>query len=201
MKNIFTGIYVNHGWGQGSGEGSLPENTEIYRQFLEQFIRDKEIKSVIDYGCGDWQFSRLVNWGNVQYLGLDVVDSLIDNHNKTYRSNNIQFQSLDGIPDELPDADLILIKDVLQHWPNQTIISFIPKIEKYKFALITNCINPEDATDNHDIHEGDFHYLDLTKPPFSYNMYKVLEYTNREAVTDVNQLRWKKIVLLLEHKI
>jgi SAM-dependent methyltransferase len=199
MKNIFTDIYTNHGWGHGSGEGSLPENTEIYRQFLEQFIRDKQIKSVVDFGCGDWQFSSLIDWGNVQYVGLDVVDSLIDHHNKTYRSGNIQFRSIDGIPDELPDADLILIKDVLQHWSNQTIMAFIPKIAKYKYALITNCINPKDATDNHDIQEGDFHYLDLRKPPFSYNMYKVLEYTNTEAVTDIDQLRWKKLVLLQEH--
>jgi len=196
MKNIFTEIYANNGWGQGSGEGSLPQTTEEYRAFLEQFICDNQIESVVDYGCGDWQFSSLINWGNVQYLGLDVVDSLIEHHNKTYSTYNIQFQSINDIPDELPDADLILLKDVLQHWSNQTIMAFIPKIAKYKYALITNCINPKGVTDNHDIHDGNFRYLDLRKPPFAYNMRKVLEYTNKEAHSDPEQVWWKKLVLL-----
>jgi hypothetical protein len=140
MKQIFTEIYAKNGWGYGSGEGSLPQNTETYRTFLQQFIRDRHIRTVIDYGCGDWQFSRLIDWRNVYYLGLDVVDSLIEHHNSTYRANNIKFKAIDGVPDELPDGELIIIKDVLQHWSNNTILSFIPKIKKYKYALITNCV-------------------------------------------------------------
>lgn len=201
MKNIFTNIYIHNGWGKGSGEGSLPENTEAYRWFLEQFIRDHQIKSVVDYGCGDWQFSKLVDWGGAQYLGLDVVDSLIKHHTEAYSSDHVKFQSVDSIPDQLPHADLILLKDVLQHWPNQAILSFMAKIEYYKFALITNCVNPEGQTDNRDIHEGDFRYLDLTKPPFNYELSRVLEYTNREAVSDAGKLRWKKVVLLKEGSI
>jgi hypothetical protein len=198
MKNIFTEIYAKNGWGHGSGIGSLPQNTETYRQFLQQFIRDRNIKTVVDYGCGDWQFSRLIDWGNIEYLGLDVVDSLIERHNNTYRTSNITFRAINGIPEELPDAELIIIKDVLQHWSNQTILSFIPKIEKYKYALITNCVNPKGATDNQDTWDGCFHYLDLRKPPFSYNMTKVLEYTNKEALSDPEQVWWRKLVLLNE---
>ena len=198
MKHIFTKIYAENGWGHGSGEGSLPQNTEAYRIFLQQFIRERHIKTVVDYGCGDWQFSRLIDWRNVQYLGLDVVDSLIEHHNSTYRTNNITFKAIDGIPEELPDADLILIKDVLQHWSNETILSFIPKLVKYKYALITNCVNPKGMTDNQDTWDGCFHYMDLRKPPFSYDMTKVLEYTNKEALYDPAQVWWKKLVLLHE---
>ena len=113
MKAAFTQIYARNIWGSGSGDGSLPKHTKGYRRFLERFIRDKQIKSVVDYGCGDWQFSRLINWDGVRYLGLDIVDSLIEHNLKTYRKDNITFEVLGGTPAQLPDAELIILKDVL----------------------------------------------------------------------------------------
>src|ERR1044071_6230601 len=103
MKAVFTQIYALNIWDYRSGEGSLPKHTKGYRRFLERFIRDRQIKSVVDYGCGDWQFSRLINWDGVRYLGLDIVDSLIEHHLKTYRKDNITFEVLAGMPAELPD--------------------------------------------------------------------------------------------------
>ncbi|HAQ05822.1 TPA: SAM-dependent methyltransferase, partial [Candidatus Azambacteria bacterium] len=57
MQNVFTDIYTKRFWFGGSGSGSLVENTVSYRNFLETFISDNEIKTVLDFGCGDWQFS------------------------------------------------------------------------------------------------------------------------------------------------
>ncbi len=201
MKVVFNQIYALNIWGYGSGEGSLPEHTKSYRRFLERFIRDRQIKSVVDYGCGDWQFSGLIDWDGVSYLGLDIVDSLIEHHNKTYRKDNITFEVLAEMPEQLPDAELIIIKDVLQHWSDQSIRSFIPKIAKYKFALITNCVNPNGPTDNRDIMDGDFRPLDLRQPPFTYEMAKVFEFTNRRGIFELRQKpRWKKIVLLQQNE-
>jgi hypothetical protein len=200
MKAVFNQIYTMNIWRYGSGEGSLPEHTKGYRRFLERFIRDRQIKSVVDYGCGDWQFSRLIDWGGVSYLGLDIVDSLIEHHIKMYRRDNITFEVLSETPEQLPDAELIILKDVLQHWSNQSISSFIPKISKYKFALITNCVNQNEPTDNRDIVDGDFRPLDLRRPPFSYEMAKVFEFTNRRGIFGLHQKpQWKKIVLLRQN--
>ena len=200
MKAVFTQIYAQNIWGCGSGDGSLPGNTEGYRKFLERFIRDRQIKSVVDYGCGDWQFSRLIDWDGVRYLGLDIVDSLIEHNLKTYRKDNITFEVLDGTPVELPDAELIILKDVLQHWSHQSIRSFLPKIAKYKFALITNCVNPYGRTFNYDILDGDYRPLDLTRPPFSCEMAKVFEFTYRRGVFRLRHIpRRKKIVLLQQN--
>jgi len=200
MKAAFTQIYARNIWGYGSGEGSLAKHTKLYRRFLKRFIRDRQIKSVVDYGCGDWQFSRLINWDGVRYLGLDIVDSLIEHNLKTYRKDNITFEVLAGTPAQLPDAELIILKDVLQHWSHQSIKSFLPTIAKYKFALITNCVNPYGPTYNRDILDGDFRPLDLTRPPFSCEMSKVFEFTNRRGVFELrHKPRWKKIVLLQQN--
>ena len=90
MKEEFTYIYDNEKWGKnkGSGEGSRPKFNQEYIPFLEDFLKTNNIKSVIDFGCGDWQFSRYIDWGDkpfstmpkIDYLGLDVVDSVIDNN-------------------------------------------------------------------------------------------------------------------------
>ena len=80
IKNEFTNIYEKELWGRGkgSGAGSRPKFNVPYITFLENFLRDNNIKSVIDFGCGDWQFSQYIDWGNVNYLGLDVVDFVIE---------------------------------------------------------------------------------------------------------------------------
>jgi SAM-dependent methyltransferase len=201
MKATFTEIYRRNVWKFGSGEGALPKYAKPYKEFLEQFIRDRRIKSVVDYGCGDWQFSRLINWDGIQYLGLDLVDSLIEHHKRVYQTDNITFLALEETPTLLPDADLIILKDILQHWSNQSITSFMPKIVKYKFALITNCVNLRGETANRDILDGYFRPLDLRERPFSYDMTKVFEFTNNsENLEPREEARWRKIVLLQQNE-
>jgi hypothetical protein len=71
---------------------------------------EKRCKGVVDYGCGDWQFSRLINWDGVQYLGLNLVDTLIEHHKKAYQKENITFLALDETPASLPGAELIILQ-------------------------------------------------------------------------------------------
>ena len=57
---VFDEIYDKDLWEGGSGGGSTIANTVAYRAMLEGFLRDKKISSVLDVGCGDWQFSKVV---------------------------------------------------------------------------------------------------------------------------------------------
>ena len=59
LADTFSTIYRNNVWGHGSGVGSLPEGTVDYRRVLEGLIRSKDIKTVLDYGCGDLHFPTL----------------------------------------------------------------------------------------------------------------------------------------------
>ena len=69
---VFDFIYSSNEWSIGSGFGSLPQTTETYRGFLQEFLARNDVRSVIDAGCGDWQFSRLIDWTGIDYLGIDV---------------------------------------------------------------------------------------------------------------------------------
>lgn len=167
-KKKFESIYDQNEWGAGSGEGSLPENTLEYREFLAKFLKDYEIDSVLDLGCGDWQIASLVSWDGVDYTGIDVVQGLVDRNTKEFGSKNVKFIQGDIANCYLPSADVIIIKDVLQHWPTKVVKKFLPKLRNFKYALIINDNYP-DETLNGDPKEdyGHFRPVALLEKPFS----------------------------------
>ncbi len=119
-----------------------------------------------DLGCGDWQFSRFVDWSSVDYLGLDVVPEIVERNRAQFSQPNVRFGVLAAL-DDLPGGDLLLAKEVLQHLPNSTIAEYLAAIRRrYRFALLTNAIEPE-AQVNHDIDPGGFRPIRLQDPPFS----------------------------------
>jgi 2-polyprenyl-3-methyl-5-hydroxy-6-metoxy-1,4-benzoquinol methylase len=169
---------------------------------LQAFLRKHRFQSVVDMGCGDWQFSRLIDWSGISYQGFDVVSSVITSNRAQFSSSSVSFNLYSGNGDELPSADLLIVKDVLQHLSNKNIAAFLPNTRKYKYCLITNCVNPNGETTNTDIEDGGFRYLDLRLPPFSVDAEEVLSFANHRPsiVSLFTKPRWKKKVLLLPQK-
>lgn len=143
MERTFTRIYDKNIWGGGSGKGSGVLYNKKYIRFLEDMIHNPEnkIKTVLDLGCGDWTFSRTVDWKNIEYHGVDCVKSVVSN-NKQFEAPNIKFTHQDFTIEPITGKyDLIILKDVLQHWSNENIITFMDSLIKqgdYRFILIIN---------------------------------------------------------------
>jgi SAM-dependent methyltransferase len=179
-KSVFNKIYNDNAWGCGSGWGSVPKSTEAYRQFIMDFIRFNEIKSVLDIGCGDWQFSKLIDWSGIQYTGLDVSDVVLSN-TKNLARPGVSFIEANALTDPLPEAELVLIKDVLQHWSNVDIINFLPRLGKFDRALITNGFSPGQLVNtNKDIKTGGWRPVDLIKQPFNLKGSYIYQYVGDE---------------------
>ena len=70
LETQFEEIYLKNKWLYGSGEGSLPEHTRGYVAVLQKFLREHCITTVVDMGCGDWQFSKLMDWSGITTMGL-----------------------------------------------------------------------------------------------------------------------------------
>lgn len=167
----FDNIYEKGVWARGpngkgtSGSGSTVAITSDYRRFLQEFIKSKKIKSVVDAGCGDWEFSSAVDWNHARYLGVDISATLIADVKKKYESKTVKFKVGD-VTESLPPADLLICKDVLQHLPVKLIKKFIRnnlKRGKYRWALITN----DRGTDNPDIQPGEYRLINLSAPPLN----------------------------------
>lgn len=199
MKEEFEAIYAENRWGCGSGEGSLPIHTGAYVETIQTFLAEHEVQKVVDVGCGDWQFSRLIDWSGVEYHGFDIADSVISENRLAFGSDNINFHYFSGDFDELPVADLLLAKDVLQHWSNATVERFLPVVKRYRHSIITNCVNPKGPTENKDIKDGEFRRLDIRLPPFNVEASEILQFTNKKPrlLSFLQRTRWEKRVLLL----
>lgn len=198
-EEVFTNIYENKIWGKKnnfgtSGPGSEKNVTEIYRKYLQKFIKKHHIQSVVDVGCGDWEFSQYIDWKDIHYMGFDVVLPVIERNIKKFQTEKIQFFHANAIETDLPEADLLICKEVLQHLPNKDVKKFLPQLKKYRYCLITNDVDPKTkSAKNGDIVRGpEKRFLDLTKAPFSLKGRKVLFY---QAFGDTKQ------VLLIKRKV
>jgi SAM-dependent methyltransferase len=201
MKQRFERIYAHNDWGNGSGEGSLPIHAQPYATFLQRFLRQRDIRSVVDFGCGDWQFSKTINWTGIEYKGYDIVTPVIDENRARYQTEHITFHEVCRGLEDLPGADLLLAKDVLQHWSDESVLAFLPVVSRYRYTLITNCVNPFGPTLNLPIEDAGFRYLDIRLPPFNVAARKVFSFTNRRGLFDklFGKPRWLKTVLLIAH--
>ena len=198
MRHRFEEIYANNEWGTGSGEGSAQVHTRGYVRFLRRFLRVRRIRSVVDLGCGDWQFSQLVDWTGLQYRGYDIVPSVIERNERTFSASNVRFHHVSTSWSELPAADLLIAKDLLQHWSQSTILEWLPTLRRYRFSLITNCVEPRGPTKNDDCPDGGFRHLDIRLPPFHVPAAQVYTFTNARPVWKrLRPPRWRKAVLLV----
>jgi hypothetical protein len=175
-QRIFTPQYIER-----SGPGSTKEYSEPYRKFLESFIVEHDIKSIIDLGCGDFEIMRHVDLNDAWYVGVDCIIERVRANRKL-----VPFEGMHTFMcDDARRIDwsyvlgfgLVLVKDVLQHWSNAEVQAWLDvyacdQVEQVRPAdmpktrfLITNC--NYGPTVNTDIETGGWRALDLTKEPFS----------------------------------
>ena len=193
MAEVFTAIYEGHHWHNGSGSGSQPANTEEYRRWLVKYLADNDITSAVDVGCGDWKFSWLIEWPeDFEYLGIDVVERVVRINRNDWTDwgvADIRFLTADVMGmDELPPADLVIVKDVLQHWPNQAI-HHLGRLIAGRRALV---IQEGDGLGvNSDIPAGGYRPVDLSLEPFRWTDRPVFSYVSRSPGRDLRKLVWE----------
>ncbi len=130
-KEVFTRIYANNEWGGEpgtfcSGSGSQALVAQKYCEMVTEFVIQHKVKTVLDLGCGDFNVGRSIQ-----------VQPLIERNINEYGSNNIEFRCLNILEDELPAADLVLLRQVLQHLFNDQILKILQKLEGYSFVLVS----------------------------------------------------------------
>lgn len=138
--SIFDTIYKYNLWGNGSGSGSIPWNNIKYIEYLQHVLDKNKIKNLVEIGCGDYRLWKDIKY-NGKYIGLDVVESVIEDNIKKYSKENIKFINWDISKSKIHqnNIDLIIIKDLFIHLPNETIIKIINNIVdmRPRYILIT----------------------------------------------------------------
>jgi SAM-dependent methyltransferase len=171
-KDIFTEYFYNNSWNgkeSVSGPGSDYEQTKYLIPELQTLLKELNIKSILDVPCGDFNWMRRVNLDGIKYIGGDIVDKMININNKKYGTKNISFKLIDIVKDQLPEVDLVMVRDCFVHLPNKDILKSINNIidSKSKYLLTTNFMwkSPEA---NMDIKVGSWRRLNLEQMPFDF---------------------------------
>lgn len=191
-KIPFTKIYETNGWEYGSGLGSLPASVTEYVPLLEDFIKNNNINTILDYGCGDWQFSKNIEWENLvnSYIGVDVVDSVITYNQENYSTDTVNFQIIDNNW-RMPKTDLIICKDVLQHLPNNIINELLDTMKhNSKYMLITNdFLYNKQPSSNRDCNIGGWKTIDFSEDIWNFDYITLLDW---------NVQSWLKRTILIK---
>ena len=192
-KIIFYLIFKSYHWRDyhkttinesDSGLGSDLIVTKQLIKDLDIFFKNNQITSILDIACGDffWMNKLINNNKHLNYLGLEIVESIVKNNNKIFSNQKVKFKCADVINEELPqNHDFILVRDFLIHIKNIDIINLIQKIKNSncKYFAINNFPN---IKKNDEIKGyGHHRYVNIEIPPFNLtNVFKVIDDHDRK---------------------
>jgi hypothetical protein len=115
-------------------------------------------------------------------VGVDVVPDLIAYNRSRFGGPQVEFRCANLIDDELPDGDLCMIRQVLQHLTNAEILSVLAKCAKYRDVLVTEEVFTKrgsrpnlEITHGPDNRASDKSGVFLHLPPFGFKTTTILE--------------------------
>lgn len=161
----FDEIYDINYWASDeshSGGGSTLDSTTNIRKWIPKIVKSLDIKSILDLPCGDLNWMQaIIPEMNVEYTGVDVSSRVIAHNREKY--SMLQFLELNAYEDEIPQADLIISRDFLQHVPTAHAEKILEKFKASgaRYLLTTTRTLADNLPD---ITVGDYH-------PFNANIF------------------------------
>ncbi|MEO1395010.1 MAG: methyltransferase domain-containing protein [Cyanobacteria bacterium J06634_5] len=125
--------------GIGSSQRAIVEPyIQTIQQQLNSFKHTAHAPvTLVDLGCGDFQVSRAFVESVDSYIGTDIVPDVVAYNQSQYGSAQVEFRHLNIVEDALPQGDVALIRQVLQHLSNAKILKILPKFAQYKAVFVT----------------------------------------------------------------
>ena len=131
---------------------------------------------VIDLGCGDFNVSQhLVPYARL-FIGCDIARAVIERNRQLFPT--VTFDQVDITRGPLPDADICIVRQVLQHLDNRRIVAALRKMVRYPIWIVTEHVPfGDNFTPNIDMMAGcDVRVpvgsgVVLSAPPFNFHGY------------------------------
>lgn len=168
LEERFSRIYQTNLWfdpESRSGVGSSLDSTAVLRRSLPPLLRDLDIRRLLDVPCGDFNWMHDVDLSGIEYVGGDIVESLIKANRERYESSARSFVKVDITSGPLPHADAILCRDCLVHLSFANIVAAFRAMKESGagYLLTTTFLN---RRVNRDVVDGDWRPLNLEQSPF-----------------------------------
>ncbi|UBZ10938.1 class I SAM-dependent methyltransferase [Leeuwenhoekiella palythoae] len=182
-KDAMQQVYEHNLWGGSdisfySGVGSHDaETVQAYLKAVIGFFKSLETPPVVcDLGCGDFNVGNQLVPYTQAYTAVDIVPELIAHNQNTFKSKQLTFASLDLAKDPLPEGEVALLRQVLQHLSNAEIQAIVNKLYAYPYVILTEHLPDQEFTPNIDIISGQGIRLKkhsgvaLQAPPFNFKV-------------------------------
>jgi SAM-dependent methyltransferase len=166
----FATIYRERMWGNSesaSGFGSMLQATIGTRTGMESLLRAHSIGSLLDAPCGDFNWMRQLRFEG-QYTGCDIVEDLIAQNQRLYGNERRLFRRLDICQDELPQCDLVLCRECLNHISFDEIARALPNLERAARMLLVITHHPGVKENRDQTSSFRFRPLNFTLSPFGF---------------------------------
>jgi len=155
-QRFFNQVYKRNFWGgkeSRSGEGSEGAFADQKIALLVPIIEEFQVKSQLDIGCGDFHWMRQVAPRLERYLGVDLVEPMLEENRRQHGSDRVQFLHADlsqrgparGRVVAAGPFDLVTALDVFGHMLNAEVdglLDFILNESGARFFLVTNRRDP-----------------------------------------------------------
>ncbi len=168
-QKTFNEIYETNHWRDEESVSGPGSNSNAAKNLIERLpiiLKKYNIKSIIDAPCGDFKWMSKVNLQQIDYLGCDIVQDLIDKNQKYFGNQNINFKKIDICNDELPGFELMLVRDCLVHMNHDLVKKFLLNVRKsnVKYLLLTSFPLTKY---NHNIYTGNWWPMNMEIHPFN----------------------------------
>lgn len=172
-----------------------------YMQLLQNFIDTGKYDTLLDFGCGDWQFMRHMDLERISYHGYEVVEKIYEQarqensklgvtfHNSDFSDPDVVFEILHAHQSE---RLLITVKDVFQHWDDEDVRNFLDEVyngpvRKGSTLLVTNnwryIRKPQPLPNPRDLDRYHWCPIDFTQPQWArYDLYPIEFYPRKEKM-------------------
>jgi len=169
-EDAFGSHYSRGSWGgreSASGAGSDFAATRSVREMLPRLLQELGVKIILDAPCGDFFWMQQVPLDGIQYIGADIVKSVIQRNIELHEKKPLRrFIHADITCADLPNSDLVLCRDCFIHLSFQDIALAIENFQKSGAKYLLTTTYPLQKI-NWDIHTGACRPITLTEEPFA----------------------------------
>jgi hypothetical protein len=182
LQETFSDIYSEEIWTDKlpgmprSGRGALAARSTSVVDFIRTTIETEQLDRIVDVGCGDLTYIKTVPEivsGQVSYIGYDIVPALIAEHRRLPWG---RFDVADvSAPGFRVDGDLVILKDVLFHLPDDVVARALDNVRASRWRLLLTTSSPNESNRGRDLDRWHFAPLNLLAPPYSLRPVRRLE--------------------------
>jgi len=191
-KKAFNYIYHKKHWWDGesfSGPGSSLAVTSTLRLLLPSIVKAIGAQSMLDAGCGDFNWMKELDLELDLYIGVDIVPALIKHNRAEHGQEGRVFFCLDVVKDPLPQVDVILCRDCLAHLSYEDIDDALRNFKRSGAKYLLASDFPHMKKNDAPMKTGDFRPVNLRVAPYLFPE-PIMSFSELDA--EYKMKRWGK---------